>query len=283
MTDHDDTLAGIDLHTWRIPPPLPFDRASLLVRALAPAAMPARRRMGWLLAAIVLVNAAIAALVVIFLARAPATQVVVEPAGGGVDARVGDLLQRLDQERRELERKLAEIEELRALVVELQDKIRRYEQRERDRTVPKKVDPLHPLPDHRPVDPYEAAGAPENSSCDEVSCVLANYEGTCCLKFKRPHPPAKVSSSGLPDALDRASISSGVASVKAKVLACGDRSTAKGMVKVRVRVNGDGHVASVIVETTPDPALGHCVAHELQQATFERTQQGAVFGYPFVF
>ena len=274
MTDHDDTLAGIDLHAWRVPPPLPFDRASLLVRALAP---PAKRRIGWLLAAIVLANAALVTLVVILLTRTPATQVIVEPAGGGpVDVRVGELLRRLDQERQVLERKLAEVEELRALIVELQDKVRRYEQADRDRTVPKKGDPQPPS--RPPVDPYNNAG-----SCDEVSCVLSNYDGPCCLKFKRPHPPAKLSPSGLPDALDRAGIASGIASVKAKILSCGDVSTAKGMVKVRVRVEGNGHVASVVVDTAPDPALGNCVAHFIQQAVFERTQNGAAFGYPFVF
>jgi len=279
MTDHDDSLAGIDLHTWRVPPPLPFDRASLLVRALSPSAMPAKRRIGWLLAAIALVNAAIVTLLVILLARPPATQVVVEAAGGGsVDARVGELLQRRESERQQLERKLAEIEELRALVIELQDKIRDYEQAGRGRTVPKKVDPLDPS--RRPVDPYDAA---EDGSCDEVTCVLSGYEGKCCLKFKRPHPHAKVSSSGLPDALDRASIASGIASVKARIMACGDVSTAKGIVKIRVHVEGDGHVLSVIVETAPDRALGNCVAHNVEQAVFERTQHGAVFGYPFVF
>ncbi|HEV7558026.1 MAG TPA: hypothetical protein VGO00_21310, partial [Kofleriaceae bacterium] len=60
----DDELAGIDLHVWRVPPPAAVDRPSLVMRALSPAATPARRlRIGWLVAAIVVLNAAIVTLV----------------------------------------------------------------------------------------------------------------------------------------------------------------------------------------------------------------------------
>lgn len=286
MTD-DDTLSGIDLHAWRIPPPLPVDRASLLVRALSPAAMPAKRRIGWLLAAIVLVNAAIATLLVIVLARAPQTQVVVAPAGGGsVDDRVTEMLQRIEQQRHELAQQIAELDRLRALITELQDKLRDQEQLI-NRTVPKKIDPqpkrqlVDPEPpDHQLVDPYDNRG--ESDACDEVSCVLSNYDGKCCAKFKKPRPPTKVASA-LPESLDRDAISAGIAAVKTKALACGSQSTAKGVVKLRVFVGPDGHVVTVVVQTAPDRALGACVAAAIQEAVFRRTQKGGTFGYPFVF
>jgi len=291
----EDALAGIDLHVWRVPPPAALDRPSLLVRALTPAAVPAKRaRIGWILAAVVLLNAAIATLLVILLARAPATRttVTVQPAGGGsVDGQVRDLLQRLEQEQRELERKLAEIQELRALVVELSEKVRQYEQQDgrREHTVPKQHD--RPVPDRidpqQPIDPYDNARPSDlGGTCDEVSCVLTNYEGTCCAKFRSPHAPItskNTSTNSLPDALDRQSISNGIASVKARVTACAGHSPAKGKVKVKVRVGADGRVESVSVEVTPDAALGACVAAGVQRAVFPRTQNGGSFSYPFVF
>ncbi len=78
-------------------------------------------------------------------------------------------------------------------------------------------------------------------------------------------------------------ISAGIGNVKARVTACGDKSPAKGKVKVHVKVGGDGRVTSVSVETSPDPALGACVSAAVQKATFAKTQNGGSFGYPFVF
>jgi len=245
------------------------------VRALSPAATPPKRpRIGWILAAIVVLNAVIATLVVIFLAHGPATEtaVTVVPAGdGSVEARVRDLLQRLDQEQRELESKLTEIQDLRALVVELSEKVRQYEQQDTtcDRTVPKRIE-------RQPVDPYDNA-----SSCDEVACVLNNYEGACCAKFRKPRAPVvpkHPSTPDLPDALDRQSIVTGLASVKARVAACAEISTAKGTVKVQVHVD-----ARAVVEATPDAALGECVRAVVSRAVFPRTKMGGGFGYPFVF
>lgn len=297
--DHDDasedTLAGIDLHAWRVPPPAAVDRPSLLVRALSPAANPPRRpRLRWIVAAIVVLNAAIATLIVILLARAPATPsiVTVRPAGGGsVDTQVRDLLRRLEQEQRALERKLAEIQELRALVAELSERLRQYERQDerrerRDRAMPEQPDRRTPdRVDRPPLDP-DAPGPSDLGSCDEVSCVLANYEGTCCAKFRRARAPIaeqSPSTGSLPDTLDRQSVSKGIAAVRARVAACADRSTVRGNVRVRVRVGADGLVRSVAVDATPDAALGACVAAAVQRAVFERTQHGGSFSYPFAF
>lgn len=283
MTHHDDDdheLSGIDLQMWRVPPPAAIDRPSLLVRALSPAAAPAKRaRLAWILAAIVLLNAALVTLVVIVLVRSPAEQttVIVQPGGGGsVDMQVSDLLQLLAQEQRELERKLTELQELRALVLELSERLRRYEQQDgkRDRTVPKPRDPL-------PPEPRDNVG-----SCDEVSCVLTNYEGTCCMKFHPPRVPitsVNPTTDALIDTLTRTSISRGIAAVKGRVAECADQSTAKGTVKVRVRVGADGLVTSVTVDVAPDAVLGACVAAAVQRAVFARTQRGGSFSYPFVF
>ena len=289
--DHDDAgeheLAGIDLHAWRVPPPAAVDRHSLVMRALSPAAAPARRpRFGWIMAAIVLLNAAVATIIVIALVRPPPEPaVIVEPAGGSVDSQVHDVLQRLEQEQRELEGKLAEIQELRALVVELSDKVRHYEEQDAtcDRTVPKPPD--RPRQDRQLVDPYDDSRPTDLGSCDEVSCVLQNYEGSCCEKFRRPRAPTGAkhpSTPELPDALDRQMIVNGIASVKAQVAACGGHDGTR-TVKVRVHVNPSGVVTSVVVDATPDTRLADCVEVAVTRAVFARTKRGGSFGYPFVF
>jgi hypothetical protein len=140
-------------------------------------------------------------------------------------------------------------------------------------TVPAPVTPTEPPPASPPVrKPAEVA------SCDEVSCVLSNYEGACCAKIARRTAPAKD-----PDHLDRAAIEVGIQQVRPHVQACSERSSAKGVVKVQATVAPDGHVSSVTVQATPDPALGSCVAAAVKHATFASTQNGGSFVFPFVF
>jgi hypothetical protein len=261
MTEDEDLLAGIDLNAWQAPPPVPVDRSSLLGRALSPATAPARRpRLRWLVAGIVLANAAVATLIVILLARPEPkrTVVTVQPAGG-VDPRVAELQQRLDADQRELEARAAVMKAQQDVMVELQEKVRQCEAR--DRTIEKQPENT---PTAQPPAPAEA--------CDEVSCVLNNYEGGCCLKYRRQP--------GLPEALDRAAISKGIASVKASVAAC---TGATGIVKIHARVSPDGPVTSVSVVATPDAALGICVKNAVERAVFPKTQNGGSFTYPFVF
>ena len=151
-------------------------------------------------------------------------------------------------------------------------------------------------PDRKPdTTTTTAAAKPDTSGgCDEVSCVLNNYEGSCCSKFKKGggSKPAGGNSGGskpaaggadLPDGLDRSMISTGIGNVKARVTSCGDKSSAKGKVKVHVKVGGDGKVSNVTVESSPDAGLGSCVAAAVQKASFSKTQNGGSFSYPFVF
>jgi predicted Zn finger-like uncharacterized protein len=142
--------------------------------------------------------------------------------------------------------------------------------------------------------PPPATSGGDSGSCDEVSCVLNNYEGACCAKFKKggSKPSGGTASGGakpaggggdLPASLDRSMISEGVAKVKAAVQRCGDKSSAKGTVKVGVKVTPDGSVASVTVKETPDGALGGCVQSAMSRASFKKTQNGGSFSFPFVF
>jgi tRNA A-37 threonylcarbamoyl transferase component Bud32/outer membrane biosynthesis protein TonB len=143
----------------------------------------------------------------------------------------------------------------------------------------------------------KVTAAPEETKetgvgCDEVSCVLNNYEGVCCAKFKKGGSKPASGGTGdrpaggkgdVPDSLDRGMISEGVSKVKARVMSCGDKSSAKGIVKVSVKVGPDGNVSGVTVKQTPDAALGDCVAGAMQKATFVKTQTGGEFRYPFTF
>jgi hypothetical protein len=143
-----------------------------------------------------------------------------------------------------------------------------------------------------PKDPprAESKSGGDSGGCDEVSCVLNSYEGACCAKFKKRGgggggggAAPKTGGSDLPETLDRAMISDGVSKVKARGQACGDKSPAKGEVKVSVKVAPDGSIVSVTVTNTPDAALGNCVAAAMQGARFAKTQTGGKFAFPFRF
>ncbi len=129
------------------------------------------------------------------------------------------------------------------------------------------------------VSPSHAVAPPATDHCDEVSCVLTNYSGACCAKFKSPPSP----DGALPRELDHVIIADGIAPVKARALECAQHTSAKGTVKVHVAVGSDGSVTDARVVQTPDPALGACVSDALKAASFAKTQNGGTFTYPFVF
>ena len=91
------------------------------------------------------------------------------------------------------------------------------------------------------------------------------------------------SAGALPVQLDRQMIIAAIDAVRATADACGSGSTARGVVKVHVRVTSAGRVESTNVDSTPDPALGACVAAAVQSATFAPTQLGGSFRIPFAF
>jgi outer membrane biosynthesis protein TonB len=123
------------------------------------------------------------------------------------------------------------------------------------------------------------------AACDEVACVLSNYDGPCCAKFKKS-AGAKASGAAAGDvsgALDPAMIRAAIGAVKDKVRACADKHAAKGTVKVAITVNPAGTVAAVAVKETPDPALGACVAAAVKTATFPKSTGTVTFTFPFAF
>jgi TonB family protein len=103
------------------------------------------------------------------------------------------------------------------------------------------------------------------------------------VRARRARGSSSSSGGDLADSLTKADISAGVAKIQSKASACGAKSSAKGKVKVSVKVAANGTVASVSVKESPDPALGSCVAAAMQKATFAKTKNGGSFSYPFRF
>jgi hypothetical protein len=118
--------------------------------------------------------------------------------------------------------------------------------------------------------------------CDEVSCVLDDYVRPCCAQYRRPAKPREVVADSSPQALDRKMITDGVNRVKPRIMACAT-SDVHGTLKVRVRVAPSGAVSSVTVAAAPDPKLAMCVRNVINSILFTPTQNGGSFSYPFMF
>jgi TonB family protein len=131
------------------------------------------------------------------------------------------------------------------------------------------------------AEPADAAPAPA-ADCDQASCEAAHYEPACCAQFK-PAETAATTESGLPETLDRAMVKTAIERMKPIVIQCGEKSGAKGTVKLAVTVSADGVVQDISVAESPDASLGECVASAIRKAKFAKTATGASFTYPFVF
>lgn len=143
-----------------------------------------------------------------------------------------------------------------------------------DRSVDKSVD--------KSVEKPVPASAVE-AGCDEVSCVLDRYRLSCCAKYKPAEPSAPPVHAGLPEKLDKPMVTAGIAKVKPAVIACGEKTGAKGDVRIRVTVSPAGTVTDASAADAPDATLGECVAGAVRRATFAKTETGGSFTYPFVF
>ncbi len=113
--------------------------------------------------------------------------------------------------------------------------------------------------------------------------MLDKYARPCCERFKPADNSFHPTGTGTPDTLDKTMVRTAIEKVKPKVIACGEKISAKGTVKIALSVTPDGTVSAATVDESPDPALGECVATALKHATFTKTTNGATFSYPFVF
>jgi TonB family protein len=134
-----------------------------------------------------------------------------------------------------------------------------------------------------PAPAAETEPTPTATSCDEVSCALDNYAGACCAKFKPAEVAQPKPAIRLPAQIDRAMIVEGMAKMKPAISRCDVRYGVRGTVNLNVKVGSDGSVADVSVASSPDAALGDCVATAIRKASFAKTQIGGSFRYPFLF
>jgi hypothetical protein len=122
----------------------------------------------------------------------------------------------------------------------------------------------------------DVAAAKHATSCDEVSCVLTNYDGACCDKFRRP-TVAKT------DVLTRADVTNGIAKVRPAIEACGDNAPEGGSFTAKVEVNAKGTVTNVLITKPSNDSFAACAKVALEKATFRATANGGAFSYPFTF
>ncbi len=132
-----------------------------------------------------------------------------------------------------------------------------------------------PLVRHPPSTKLSEPAAPAaRAACDEISCI-ADATGWCC--------PRLLATPTAPTSVDAHAVTTAMAQIHDRAMACGPKSGAKGKVRVHLAVDPDGHVAKAAIESTPEAALGECVLRVVQSAPFKRTDRGGSFGYSFVF
>jgi outer membrane biosynthesis protein TonB len=134
------------------------------------------------------------------------------------------------------------------------------------------------------ADPDGVLEVSANSSAYELEATGCMYKVLKTATFeKTPHGGHFTYTLDRAEVLDSAVIGAGIASVKAKVVACGNASKVGGSVKVRAKVAAGGKVTNVTAEGSTDAKLNTCVAKAVKAARFAKTASGGAFVYPFLF
>jgi hypothetical protein len=153
-----------------------------------------------------------------------------------------------------------------------------------------------PAPTKRPAPASSPAPAPTSPAsadhstpastldpCDEVACVIVNYQDACCSKFRKSSSAGAAPAAGaVPDTLTPEMIRQALAPIRNAIVACGDDSAAGHRVKVRVRVHPDGS-SEVSIASADHDRLAECVANAVRAATYPPTLIGGSFTQPYVF
>lgn len=112
----------------------------------------------------------------------------------------------------------------------------------------------------------QLATAPQ-TTCDEVSCVLNNYEGECCQQFKAAPDVAGI---------ELVKIRKVLTNYERPIEAC-DRETYAGTVTVTLRIAPNGSVEDTRIAATPaaiPTVLTSCIENVFGAATLPRTKAG---------
>lgn len=114
------------------------------------------------------------------------------------------------------------------------------------------------------------------AACDEVSCVLDNYAGACCEKYKR----GGAGTAAAPMQPGRDEIVTALRPDRRAVSTCAVAANFEGTLKVRFTIAPEGTVSKVSIEDA-EPELTACVARVIKKHTFSKSQQGVTVSFPF--
>ncbi len=117
-----------------------------------------------------------------------------------------------------------------------------------------------------------------DDACDEVSCVLENYEPACCARFRRGAQPSTAST---PESITRDELSTALKALKSNVTACAYAQELTGTFKVRFKVAPDGTVSTVTIADA-EPAFTACVTRAFKSHKFSVSQNGVAASFPFI-
>ena len=118
--------------------------------------------------------------------------------------------------------------------------------------------------------------AGNDGACDEVACVLENYESPCCAKFKRGRPAEP----GAPEAPTRDEIARAFRSLTPRVQACASTSGFTGKLRLRVKFTPAGSVSEASVGDA-DADVAACVARAARTLTLGASQNGVTATFPY--
>ena len=108
-------------------------------------------------------------------------------------------------------------------------------------------------------------------ACALVGCTATNR------RFVMPPPPTEDLS------LNAGDVKEGMASVKGRVMGCGESNNGSGTVTVKLTISGAGSVTSATA-TGGSPALNACVEKAVKSAKFKKTKRDSTsVKYPFSF
>ena len=123
--------------------------------------------------------------------------------------------------------------------------------------------------------PTPTAGG--DGACDEVACVIDNYEPPCCAKFTRGRPSA----ANTPEAPTRDDIVQAFRSLKEKVQTCASNAGFTGTLRLKLKFGPAGTVQEASVGDV-DPIITACVARAARTLSLPASRNGAVATFPYV-
>lgn len=121
-----------------------------------------------------------------------------------------------------------------------------------------------------------APTAGNDGACDEVACVIENYESPCCAKFKRGRP----SEARTPEAPTRDEIARAFRSLTPKVQACASDAGFTGVMRLRLKISPEGKVSEASV-TDAETEVAACVARAARKLTLAASQNGVTATFPY--